>query len=46
MGSYRHLTRDDRDEIAVLHVAGHANAEIAASTISRALRRNALDCGG
>ena len=51
MGSYRHLSREDREEIAVLRAAGHANAGIAAalgrspSTISRELRRNALDTG-
>ena len=48
MGSYRHLSREDREEIAVLRAAGHSNAGIAAalgrsqSTISRELRRNAL----
>ena len=51
MGSYRHLSREDREEIAVLRAAGHCNAAIAAalgrspSTISRELRRNALDTG-
>ena len=51
MGSSRHLSREDREEIAVLRAAGHANAGIAAalgrspSTISRELRRNALDTG-
>ena len=51
MGSYRHLSREDREEIAVLRAAGHANAGIAAalgrapSTISREVRRNALDSG-
>ncbi len=51
MGSYRHLSREDREEIAVLRAAGHANAGIAAalgrspSTISRELRRNALGTG-
>ena len=51
MGSYRHLTRDDRDEIAVLKAAGWSQRRIAEavgkspSTISRELRRNALDCG-
>ncbi len=51
MGSYRHLSREDREEIAVLRAAGHANAGIAVvlgrspSTISRELRRNALDTG-
>jgi IS5 family transposase len=51
MGSYRHLSREDREEIAVLRAAGHSSAAIAAalggspSTISRELRRNALDTG-
>jgi IS30 family transposase len=51
MGSYRHLSREDREEIAVLRAAGHSNAGIAVvlgrspSTISRELRRNALDTG-
>lgn len=51
MGIYRHLTREDREEIAVLRAAGHSNAAIAAalgrspSTISRELRRNALETG-
>ena len=51
MGSYRHLSRDDRDGIAVLRAAGHSNAAIAGalrrspSTISREVRRNALDTG-
>ena len=51
MGSYRHLSWEDREEIAVLRAAGHSNAGIAAalgrspSTISRELRRNALDTG-
>lgn len=51
MGAYRHLTRDDRDEIAVLKAAGWSQRRIAEavgkspSTISRELRRNALDCG-
>ena len=51
MRKYRHLTPEDREEIAVLRVAGATNGEIAASigksasTISRELRRNALDCG-
>lgn len=51
MGSYRHLSREDRDEIAVLRAAGHSNAAIAGalgrapSTISREVRRNALDTG-
>ena len=29
MGSYRHLSREDRDEIAVLRAARHSNAAIA-----------------
>ena len=51
MGLYRHLSREDREEIAVLRAAGHSNAGIAVvlgrspSTISRELRRNALDTG-
>ena len=51
MGCYRHLTRDDRDEIAVLRAAGHTMRAIAMamgkapSTISRELKRNALDSG-
>jgi IS30 family transposase len=51
MGCYRHLTRDDREEIAALRAAGHSMRTIAAaigkaaSTISRELRRNALDSG-
>ena len=31
MGSYRHLSREDREEIAVLRAAGHSNAGIAAA---------------
>jgi IS30 family transposase len=52
MSSYRHLSREDREEIAVLHAAGYSRAAIAASlgrtasTIGRELRRNALDSGG
>jgi transposase, IS30 family len=51
MGSYRHLSPEDREEIAVLRAAGHSKAGIAAalgrspSTISREVRRNALDSG-
>ena len=51
MGCYRHLSRDDREEIAVLRAAGHSNAGIAAaigrapSTIGREIKRNALDSG-
>jgi IS30 family transposase len=52
MGAYRHLTRDDRDQVAGMRAAGLALGEIASaigkskSTISRELRRNALDSGG
>ena len=52
MGSYRHLTRDDRDRIAGMRAAGLPLGRIAEavgkskSTISRELRRNALDSGG
>ncbi|MFK7945888.1 MAG: helix-turn-helix domain-containing protein [Paracoccaceae bacterium] len=52
MGSYRHLTRDDRDQIAGMRAAGLTLGEIGSvvskskSTISRELRRNALDGGG
>ena len=51
MGFYRHLTRDDREEIAVLRTAGHSMRAVAAatgrapSTISREIKRNALDSG-
>ena len=51
MGSYRHLLREEREEIAVLRAAGHSNAVIAValgrapSTISRELRHNALNTG-
>jgi len=51
MGTYRHLSREDREQIAVLRAAGHSNAGIAValgrapSTISREVRRNALDSG-
>lgn len=51
MGFYRHLTREDREEIAVLRAAGHSMRAVAAaigraaSTISRELKRNALDTG-
>ncbi len=51
MGSYRHLSREDREQIAVLRAAGHSYAGIAValgrapSTISREVRRNALDSG-
>ena len=52
MGTYRHLTRDDRDRIAGMVAAGLTQSRIAEaigkskSTISRELRRNALDSGG
>ena len=52
MRFYRHLTRDDREEIAVLRAAGHSMRSVAAaigksaSTISREIKRNALDSGG
>ena len=52
MGAYRHLTRDDRDQIAGMLAAGLPQSRIAEavgkskSTISRELRRNALDSGG
>jgi IS30 family transposase len=51
MGSYRHLSRDDRDRIAGMLAAGLPQSRIAEavgkskSTISRELRRNALDSG-
>jgi transposase, IS30 family len=51
MGCYRHLTRDDREEIAVLRASGRSMRAIAAavgkapSSISRELKRNALDSG-
>lgn len=51
MGCYRHLTRDDREEIAVLRAAGRSMRSVsaaigkAASTISREIKRNALDSG-
>lgn len=52
MEQYRHLTRDDRDQIAGMLAAGLTQSRIAESvgksksTISRELRRNALGCGG
>ena len=52
MGCYRHLSRDDRDQIAGMLAAGLTQSHIAEavgkskSTISRELRRNALDGGG
>lgn len=51
MGCYRHLTRDDREEIAALRAAGHSMRAVAAavgkapSSISRELKRNALNSG-
>jgi len=51
MGSYRHLTREDREQIATLTAAGSAQGKTAKevgqapSTISRELRRNALESG-
>lgn len=51
MGSYRHLTRDDREQVAAMRAAGLTLGEIggaigkSTSTISRELRRNALDSG-
>jgi IS30 family transposase len=51
VGIYRHLSCEDRDQIAVLLVAGHNNASIARmlgrspSTISRELKRNSLQSG-
>ena len=51
MGSYRHLTRDDRDRISGMRSAGLPLGRIAdavgksKSTISRELRRNALYSG-
>ena len=51
MGSYRHLTRDDRDRISGMRSAGLSLGRIAdavgksKSTISRELRRNALYSG-
>ena len=51
MGKYRHLTPEDREQIAVLRAAGRTNGALAAaigrspSTIGRELRRNALESG-
>lgn len=51
MGSYRHLTPEDREQIAIFRAAGWTNGAIAKSvrkspsTISRELHRNALDSG-
>ena len=51
METYRHLSCEDRDQIAVLLVAGHNNTSIARilgrspSTISRELKRNSLQSG-
>ncbi|MEM7523042.1 MAG: helix-turn-helix domain-containing protein [Pseudomonadota bacterium] len=52
MRSYRHLTRDDREQIAGMLAAGLPQRQTAEavgkskSTIRRELRRNALDSGG
>lgn len=52
MGTYRHLTRDERDQIAGMLAAGLSQGQMAKavgkskSAISRELRRNALDDGG
>jgi IS30 family transposase len=51
MGKYRHLTPEDREQIAVLRSAGCTMGVMAValgkatSTISRELRRNSLDSG-
>jgi transposase, IS30 family len=51
MGSYHHLTRDEREKTAALLATGHSKASIARalgrspSTIGREVRRNALDTG-
>ena len=51
MSGYSHLSRWERDQIAELKAAGRSVRAIAlslswaASTISRELRRNALDVG-
>jgi IS30 family transposase len=51
VGIYRHLSCEDRDQIAVLLVAGHNNTSIARmlgrspSTICRELKRNSLQSG-
>lgn len=51
METYRHLSCEDRDQIAVLLVGGHNNTSIARilgrspSTISRELKRNSLQSG-
>ena len=51
MGKYRHLTPEDREQVAVLRAAGWTNGAIAASigrspsTIGRELRRNSLESG-
>ena len=52
MPGYSHLTAEERDRIADLKAAGLSLRAIAralgraASTVSRELRRNALDSGG
>jgi len=51
MGKYRHLTPEDREQIAIMRAAGWTNGAIASSigkspsTISRELHRNSLDSG-
>ena len=51
MGKYRHLTPEDREQIAIMRAAGWANGAIASSigkspaTISRELHRNSLASG-
>ena len=51
MPAYSHLLDQERDQIAVMRVAGHSISAIAKalrrakSTISRELRRNALPSG-
>jgi len=51
MGKYRHLTPEDREQIAIMRSAGCANGAIASSigkspaTISRELHRNSLASG-
>ena len=37
MGCYRHLTRDDREEIAALRAAGHSMRAVAATVGERHL---------
>ena len=51
MGKYRHLTPEDREQIAILRASGWTNGAIASSigkspgTISRELHRNSLASG-